>query len=193
VNENLPWVETSRTDGLPPLHYADASFDLIFNHSVMSHLDAFYQDAWLGELRRLLRPGGIATLTVHGRHAFQMFLDTFPPGSLARRTHAAHLHIQGIVFVKTDHWTGDFPNSYNDVSYIFNQWARFLDVCCYIPRGALNYQDLIVLNGPRTTEVRRGRRRLKLVILRCRCTSSRASHGVKSFTWPGSYCATASV
>jgi SAM-dependent methyltransferase len=149
VNGNLPWVETSRTDGLPPLPYADASFDLIFNHSVMSHLDAFYQDAWLGELRRTLRPGGIATLTVHGRHAFQMFLDAFPPGAPARTTHAANLHGRGIIFIKADQWKGDFPDfyhtSFNDVSYIFNHWARFLDVCCYIPRGALNYQDLVVL------------------------------------------------
>jgi SAM-dependent methyltransferase len=171
VSVNLPWVETSRTEGLPPLPYADASFDLIFNHSVMSHLDASYQDAWLGELRRTLRPGGIATLSVHGRHAFQMFLDTFPPESLARTTHAANLHGRGIVFIVTDQWTGDFPDfyhtSYNDVSYIFNHWARFLDVCCYIPRGALNYQDLIVLqrtaedgNGSRTYQDYVSRRRL---------------------------------
>jgi len=153
VNGNLPWVETSRTDGLPPLPYVDASFDLIFNHSVMSHLDAFYQDAWLGELRRTLRPGGIATLTVHGRHAFQMFLDTLPPGTLARTTHAANLHTRGIVFIKADQRrAGEFPDfyqrSFNDVSYVFNHWTRFLDVCCYIPRGALNYQDLVVLQRP---------------------------------------------
>ena len=152
VSENLPWVETSRTDGLPPLRYPNASFDLIFNHSVMSHLDAFYQDAWLGELRRILHPGGIATLTVHGRHAFRTFLDGLPPGSLARSTYAASFRTEGIVFVKSDHWTGDFPDfyhtSYNDVSYILDHWARFLDVCCYIPRGALNYQDLVVLQRP---------------------------------------------
>jgi SAM-dependent methyltransferase len=152
VEENLPWVDTSLAGGLPPLPYADDSFDLIFNHSVMSHLDATYQDAWLGELRRVLRPGGIATLTIHGRHAFEMFLDAFPRGALARTTHAMNLHAQGIVFVKSDHWTNDFPdfyhNSFNDVSYIFNHWARFLDVCCYIPRGALNHQDLVVLQCP---------------------------------------------
>ncbi len=100
VTENLPWVETSRTDGLPPLPYGDGSFDLIFNHSVMTHLDASYQDAWLGELRRILRPGGIATLTVHGRHAFQLFLDALPPDAPDRVTHAKNLHSQGIVFVK---------------------------------------------------------------------------------------------
>jgi len=52
IAANLPWVETSRTDGLPPLPYADGTFDLIFNHSVMSHLNALYQ------LERLLYPGG---------------------------------------------------------------------------------------------------------------------------------------
>jgi SAM-dependent methyltransferase len=152
VTENLPWVEASRIDGLPPVPYVDASFDLIFNHSVMTHLDAFYQDAWLGELRRILRPGGIVTLTVSGRHAFQMFLDTLPLDTPARKTHAANLHAQGIVFIKEDEWSAQFPDfyhtSFNDVPYIFNRWARFLDVRCYIPRGALNYQDLVVLQRP---------------------------------------------
>jgi SAM-dependent methyltransferase len=78
VNEYLPWVETSRTDGLPSLPYADGTFDLIFNHSVMAHLDVAYQDAWLGELRRALKPRGIATLTVSGKNAFGKFLETLP-------------------------------------------------------------------------------------------------------------------
>ena len=39
---------------LPPLDYPDATFDLIFNHSVFTHIDEQYQDAWLAELLRYL-------------------------------------------------------------------------------------------------------------------------------------------
>ncbi len=152
VSENLPWVATSRTDGMPPLPYADNSFDLIFNHSVMTHLDATYQDAWLAELRRVLRPGGIVTLTVSGRNAFQMYLETLPADTPARMLRAAELHGNGIVFIGQDQWTGDFPDFYHttfhDVDYIFDHWAKFLDIRSYIPRGALDYQDMIVLQKP---------------------------------------------
>lgn len=151
VDENLPWVETSRNDGLPPLPYADSSLDLIFNHSVMTHLDAFYQDAWLGELRRVLRPGGIATLTVHGRNAFHYAMASVP--SYIRMARAAELRAKGLLFVDQGQLNGDFPAfyqaSFNEVSYVFDHWARFLDIRCYIPRGALDFQDLVVLQRPR--------------------------------------------
>jgi SAM-dependent methyltransferase len=158
VAENLPWVETSRTDGMPPLPYADNTFDLIYNHSVMTHLDAAYQDAWLAELRRVLRPGGIVTLTVSGRHAFQMFLDTWPADAPDRTFHSAELHSKGIDFIGQDQWSSDFPDFYHttfhDVSYVFDHWASFLDVRCYIPRGALDYQDMVVLQKPMDDTVR---------------------------------------
>ena len=152
VRENLPWIETSRTDGMPPLPYADGSFDLVYNHSVMTHLNSAYQDAWLAELRRVLRPGGILTLTVSGRNAFQIFLDAFPIGAPEREFHSKNLLSRGIYFIDQDQWSGDFPEFYHttfhEVSYIFNHWAEFLEVRCYIGRGALDYQDMVVLQKP---------------------------------------------
>jgi SAM-dependent methyltransferase len=149
VDENLPWVETSRTDGMPPLPYADNSFDLIFNHSVMTHLDEDYQDAWLAELHRVVRPGGIVTLTVSGQHAFQMFLDTLPPDSAARAIHVEKLREQGIDFIDQDNWASEFPDFYHttfhSAEYIFRHWSTILDIRAYIPRGSLDYQDMIVL------------------------------------------------
>jgi SAM-dependent methyltransferase len=47
----------------PPLPFGDGTFDGIFGISVMTHLTAPAQDAWLAELARILRPGGIALLT----------------------------------------------------------------------------------------------------------------------------------
>ena len=152
VVEHLPWVEASCTGGLPPLPYCDASFDLIFNHSVMTHLNASHQHAWLGELKRILRPGGITILTVHGPHAFQKYLDALAPDAPDRATRATELHARGIVFITSDEWSSHFPDfyhtSFNEVSYIFDHWARFFDIRCYIPQGALNYQDLVVLERP---------------------------------------------
>ena len=47
----------------PPSGFADAAFDAVIGVSVVTHLTAEAQIAWLAELARLLRPGGIALLT----------------------------------------------------------------------------------------------------------------------------------
>lgn len=61
---NLPG--TYRTNGLkPPLANAGGSLDLVYAHSVLTHLTEATTEAWLGELARVLRPGGLALLTFH--------------------------------------------------------------------------------------------------------------------------------
>lgn len=154
VNDNLPWVKTSLTTGLPPLPYPDDSFDLIFNHSVMTHLDATYQDAWLAELRRVLRPGGIVTLTVSGPHASTEYFNTLPPDSDILKAQKKQLLSDGILYISQDQWGADFPDFYhstfNTPEYIFDHWSEFLLVRSYIPRGALNYQDMVVLQNGKT-------------------------------------------
>jgi SAM-dependent methyltransferase len=49
----------------PPLDLADASLDLVYAHSVLTHLEEPTARAWLAELARVLRPGGLALLTFH--------------------------------------------------------------------------------------------------------------------------------
>lgn len=149
VSAHMPWIATSLTKGEPPLPYPNGSFDLIFNHSVMSHLDEDYQDAWLAELARVLRPGGVVTLTVHGQHAFDQFSSGFPEGSPLRKQIAETFYRRGLFYTKDDHWNAEFPDFYHtafhSVGYIFDHWSKFLRVCQYIPRGALDYQDMVVL------------------------------------------------
>ena len=55
---------------LPPLPYPDASFDLIWSTSVFSHL-ADSWSAWLLELHRLLKPSGVAVVSVMGAASSQ--------------------------------------------------------------------------------------------------------------------------
>ena len=57
---------TYRANGLqPPLANADRSLELVYAHSVLTHLSEPTAQAWLAELARVLRPGGLALLTFH--------------------------------------------------------------------------------------------------------------------------------
>jgi SAM-dependent methyltransferase len=147
---HIPWARTSVNRELPPLASEDAAFDLIYCHSVFTHLDRGYQDAWLAELRRVLRPGGTAVLSVSGEHPFAELERTWreagaDPGPL-RRT----FREQGFLHIREDSWRdGPFPDFYHSTfhspTYVLDRWGKFFDVRAYVFRGALDFQDLVLL------------------------------------------------
>lgn len=49
----------------PPLDFPTAHFDIAYLYSVFTHLRRPTQDAWLAELARVIRPGGVALVTFH--------------------------------------------------------------------------------------------------------------------------------
>jgi ubiquinone/menaquinone biosynthesis C-methylase UbiE len=59
----------------PPLDCETASFDAVYCFSVFTHLNEAMQDAWLAELRRVIKPNGILIITVHGRNAAECLPD----------------------------------------------------------------------------------------------------------------------
>lgn len=62
--ENLPGVYTE--NGLrPPAPLEDGHFDLVYAHSVMTHLTEAVAVAWLAECARIMKPGALALLTFH--------------------------------------------------------------------------------------------------------------------------------
>jgi len=74
--ENIGWarehLEVASFDVgplYPPLPYAESSFDLLYGISVMTHLSPDVQRVWLAEIRRVLKPGGLALLTFTGDSA----------------------------------------------------------------------------------------------------------------------------
>ena len=66
---NLPEAAEYHLHGLvPPIATLPAmTFDLIYAHSVFTHIPLERQAAWLEEMRRLLRPGGLLAATFLGR------------------------------------------------------------------------------------------------------------------------------
>ncbi len=61
---------------LPPFDLADASVDIAYGLSVLTHLTRDVQKAWLTELARVIRPGGLAMLTYHDE--IHPHLDAYP-------------------------------------------------------------------------------------------------------------------
>jgi SAM-dependent methyltransferase len=53
----------------PPLPYPAEHFDVVYCLSVFTHLNESMQDAWLGELNRILRPDGVLVLTIFSKNA----------------------------------------------------------------------------------------------------------------------------
>ncbi|MCQ3928909.1 MAG: hypothetical protein DPW16_00495 [Chloroflexi bacterium] len=146
--KHIRYAQYEVNQGLPPLNYADEQFDLVYAHSVFSHLDEKYQDAWLGELKRVTKPGAVLLLTIHGDFAWQSFYNS-APDLPAMIHHVMAYEENGFCFASDDEWTGVFPDFYHSMfhqkSYIMKHWGQFFTVRNYLLRGMLSYQDIVVL------------------------------------------------
>ena len=67
--EHHPQASFSVNHAEPPLPFPDGFFDVVYCLSVFTHLNETMQDAWIVELHRLLSPGGVVLISVHGAAA----------------------------------------------------------------------------------------------------------------------------
>jgi SAM-dependent methyltransferase len=136
---HLPGYRFDATPHLPPTPFADASFDLIFAVSVFTHLDEDMQFAWLGELRRLLRPSGRLVVSVHGAYH----------RSLQPRTYALRDGFQFTTLRKGLFKKDGLPSFYQDAqhsrAYIEKRWSTLFTVVSYVERGIARHHDAVVL------------------------------------------------
>lgn len=103
-------IEACRSTGLPcevrkiphfpPLEFETGSFDLIVAFSVFSHLSEPAHLAWVRELSRLLRPGGVAAVTTRPRSFIKMAEHMRAHGAAV----PAHARGAATSFVDTPAW-----------------------------------------------------------------------------------------
>lgn len=144
--QHLRWVKTAQTSPDPPLPFADGMFELVYGHSVMTHLAEADQLAWLAELARVTKPGGYCLLTV--LNELSWFIRYFPDGRSADQLEAfirAGIIDDGRLDVGVD---ADRPGVYRNMShtsaYIFRVWAEFFEAV-KIVHGFADLQSLVVL------------------------------------------------
>jgi SAM-dependent methyltransferase len=140
----------------PPLPFAAQSFSLIYSISVFSHLAEVHQDRWLGELGRVLKPGGVALLSVHGQYAFEQFRSGrvrsgwCPAEAFARPS----LGSDEFVFVpyRRSIWNrGDLPGvsaeyglAFHGEAYVTDHWSSALRAIAVLPHAMTGWQDIVV-------------------------------------------------
>ncbi len=172
----------------PPLPYPDGAFDLVFNHSVFSHIDERRQDAWLAELRRVTRPGGFLVLTTHGEATVHAHLADPPaPLDAAGRD---RLEEEGILFLELTDPTSPHPEwyqvTYHAPWYVFEHWGRWFTIRGFVPGGALGLQDHFLLERtdapprPLTARPRRPSRSSEAATVAADVRALRADVGLSS-------------
>jgi SAM-dependent methyltransferase len=140
-----PPLRFATTTTAPHLPFEQDSFDLIYSGSVFSHITDL-ADAWLLELRRILRPGGWMYLTVHDKNSMRLLLDVHQTklARWLRRENDAH-HFSSENFSKLVlSQTPKGAQTFYDIDFLRRVWGQHLEIVNVHPE-AYGYQTALVL------------------------------------------------
>ena len=118
----------------PPLPFEDEHFDLVYSLSVFTHLTDSWEP-WLREIRRVMKPDGLALLTFLNRTAHEFYEgSSFDKGEVAFKvTHPERS------------WSLGGPIVYHSNAWILNQWSRILPVQAVFREGMAGFQSVALM------------------------------------------------
>lgn len=153
-NLNLPANGTFfQNHSIPALPLEDNCLDLISAFSVFTHIEAM-ETAWLMELRRVLKPGGLAWVTVHTEHTLHDMDEGWPlwtptmshPEASQKLDQERNFQGDRLVL----RWRGDrsyASNVFYKMDYLRKSWARIFEVEDF-RRRCPEFQDVMILRKP---------------------------------------------
>lgn len=153
LNNFLPQkLKIIHNHAIPNLQIADNSIDVISAFSVFTHIDIF-ETAWLAELYRILRPGGMVYLTVQNEASWK-FIQT------AKDDQSMRVHMRNVVpnfdeVIKQDLPDArlDFRHStvgpyralvFHSDAYLHRTWGRYFEIAEIIPRHHGYHQSVLI-------------------------------------------------
>ncbi len=156
--EHLPMrVKPVFNHCIPALPIPDNYLDLVSAFSVFTHIDTF-ETAWLAELRRILRPGGLAYLTVHNEDTWNILR-----GELDNPQNRLVQSIKSVDPEFPQRVMGEMPDQrtiyrhtvqgpyraqvFHSNNYLKNVWGRFFEFLEILPAHHVR-QTVLVLKKP---------------------------------------------
>jgi SAM-dependent methyltransferase len=139
-NENLPFVEAAVNELLPPLPYEEETFDLVYAFSVMTHLSQELQRAWVGECRRVLKPGGYFLFSTLG--------DYFVSRDRLNDAERKAFESGQLVVLYEDSAGTSLCSAYHPADYVQRELAVDFDVVAFRPAADDGRHDIHVLRRP---------------------------------------------
>ena len=124
-----PFFFTTATS-LPHLPFEDNFFGLVYSISVVTHIEHL-RDAWLTELRRVLKPGGLALLTIMDEHTLDAYAELGRPPWLPRNLSLEEMKRHDEALLRGPDWSLTFVFLRSD--YCVREWGRIFDVVDVIP------------------------------------------------------------
>ena len=127
----------------PPTPFDDGAFDLALGLSVMTHLREDDQWLWLAELQRVVRPGGLAFVSVRG--PTQSAYNRFPPHLYRKVQESGYLDLSRDDAL--DGVIGDaeyYRVAMHGRAYIAERWSTYFEVVAIVDAIA-GLQDFVVL------------------------------------------------
>ncbi|MCT7989013.1 methyltransferase domain-containing protein [Laspinema olomoucense] len=142
--ENLSFAKFWQTAEYPPLPFENEEFDFLYGISVFTHLDEEHQFKWLEELKRVVKPGGLALLTFKG----QWHINEMPDMGFKNQIELS-LKESGFLFTQTKFWEKVFPDFYGDTyctpEYIHKNWSKYFEVLEILPPSSAVPQYAVLL------------------------------------------------
>lgn len=142
------------------LPFADGAVSTVTAFSVFTHLPETVATALAGEIARVLRPGGLAVITVEDRSFLELIAHPDAP-QWGERWRLLSQHRHQLDDLLRRHGAGDYiylvtndgpilsADVYGDAvvpkAWIEANWTRFADVIAYVPAAPPIHQAVVVM------------------------------------------------
>lgn len=138
--------EFAKVKTVPPIPYADSTFDLVFAFSVLTHIKEKEHLDWLEELDRVTKPGAVLLLSVHNFNSLAyvgfsqkpLLMENFDRYGFADAGECDNL--DGFI-VEEDY----YHNVFHSLEYIEKIWSKYFNIVDVIIGANARHQDIVVL------------------------------------------------
>ena len=144
IPEALPQVSLFN----PPLPFPDDTFDVVYAISVWTHLAQDAAKEWLNEIKRILKPGGLALLTTSNYAVLKQRRDHATLGPMGwNKVSDDDLRRTGYIFLQTPSTpgTGLYGMASHDPEWVRRTWSEHMPVVGIEAGAILGVQDINVL------------------------------------------------